>query len=147
VRVVQLWGGAFQNVGRAGPINLRAAQRARFADDLRRHIKHVVIIVQEKRSVDNLFHGFPRADTADVGMSHDGPVRLHPVSLEYPADVDHQHKAWVQKYDDGKMDGWDRVDTPSRQSSDFPYAYVPRDEEPYWNMALQYTFGDRCSNR
>jgi phospholipase C len=73
--VAQLWRGAFQIVGRAGPINLRAAQRARFADDLRRHIKHVVIIVQEKRSVNNPFHGFPGA-----GSSRSRPVVRQPFS-------------------------------------------------------------------
>jgi phospholipase C len=58
--------------------------------------------------------------------------------------VDHQHKAWVQEYDGGRMDGWDRVDTLPRQDPDFPYAYVPRSEvEPYFDMAQQYTFADR----
>jgi len=115
-----------------------------YTAQLRAHIKHIVIVIQENRSVDNLFHGFTGADTVDYGLDRNGPVRLHPVGLGYPADVDHQHKAFVQEYDGGRMDGWDRVDTLPRQPPDFPYAYVPRaDVEPYFEMAQQYTFADR----
>ena len=111
----------------------------------RERIKHVVVIVQENRSVDNLFNGFPNADTVRFGSTHDGAVALRAVDLAYPADVDHQHRAWLTEYDQGRMDGWDRVATqPGQIYADFPYAFVPRREvEPYWQMALQYTFADR----
>jgi len=111
----------------------------------REHIKHVVIIVQENRSVDNFFQGFPGADTVGFGSTHDGAVALHAVSLSYPTDVDHQHRAWLTEYDNGRMDGWDRVATqPAQPYADFPYAFVPRAQiEPYWQMALHYTFADR----
>lgn len=111
---------------------------------LRSHIKHVVFIIQENRSVDNLFNGFPGADTVHVGQTHNGPVRLRPVDLDFPADVDHQHRAFVEEFDDGRMDGWDRVETGPRQGPDFPYAFVPeQDVQPYWDMARNYTFADR----
>lgn len=127
----------------AKPINLKRRAEYDFVAGLRSHIKHVVVIIQENRSFDNLFHDFPGADTVDYGRSHTGLVRLHPVGLGYPADVDHQHKAWVQEFDLGRMDGWDRVSTLPRQDPDFPYAYVPREEiEPYWEMAQQYTLAD-----
>ena len=32
-------------------------------------IKHVVVIMQENRSFDNFFHGFPGADSAQSGMN------------------------------------------------------------------------------
>src|SRR5579872_7019943 len=35
-------------------------------------IQHVVIIVQENRSTDNLFHGLPGADTASSGLNSSG---------------------------------------------------------------------------
>lgn len=120
------------------------APEALFAAQARAHIKHVVIIIQENRSVDDLFNGFPGADTVRVGMSHDGPVALQPVPLDYPADVDHQHRAWVAEYDGGKMDGFDRVATEPQQHADFAYAYVPQSEvQPYWTMAQEYTLADR----
>ncbi|MEO6990532.1 MAG: alkaline phosphatase family protein, partial [Candidatus Baltobacteraceae bacterium] len=111
----------------------------------RAHIRHIVIIIQENRSVDNFFNGFPGADTVDVGMTHDGPVALHPVDLVRRTDVDHQHRAFLTEYDDGKMDGWDRVETePQQRDLTFPYAYVPHQQiEPYWTMAERFTFADR----
>ena len=33
-------------------------------------ISHVVVIMQENRSFDNFFHGFPRADQRDLGYGH-----------------------------------------------------------------------------
>jgi phospholipase C len=127
----------------AKPINLKQRAEADYLDNLHSHIKHVVMIVQENRSFDNFFKDFPGADTVDFGMTHSGPVRLHPVNLDLPVDVDHQHKAFIQEYDNGKMDGWDRVDTLPRQDPFFPYAYVPRSQiEPYWRMAEEYTLGD-----
>jgi len=128
----------------AQPINVQRRSEVEYLRELRRRIKHVVVVIQENRSLDNFFHGFPGADTVDQGMSRDGPVALHPVNLDMPVDVDHQHKAWVKEYDGGKMDGWDGVDTLPRQDPDFPYAYVPREQiEPYWRMAQEYTLADR----
>ena len=45
-------------------------------------ITHVVVIMQENRSFDNLFHGFPRADRATSGYGHGMKytLRLHPVN-------------------------------------------------------------------
>lgn len=128
----------------AKPINLRQRAELEYREALRSHVKHIVVIIQENRSFDNFFKGFPGADTVEYGMSGTGPVPLHPVDLDLPVDVDHQHKAFVQEYDGGRMDGFDRVSTLPRQHHTFPYAYVPRAEiEPYWQMALQYTLGDR----
>ena len=128
----------------AKPINVKQRAEAEYLANLRAHIKHVVIIIQENRSFDNFFKDFPGADSVDTGMSTRGPIKLHPVDLDLPVDVDHQHKAFLQEYDGGKMDGWLKVDTLPRQDPEFPYAYVPREQlAPYWEMAQQYTLGDR----
>jgi phospholipase C len=130
--------------GDARPINIRQRAAAQYIEDLRSHIKHVVVIIQENRSFDNFFRGFPGANSVNEGMSPLGPVPLHPVDLDLPVDVDHQRKAFLAAYDNGKMDGWTRVDTLPKQYPEFPYAYVPRAQiEPYWQMALEYTLGDR----
>jgi phospholipase C len=110
------------------------------------HIKHVVIVIQENRSVDNLFNGLPGADTVREGMSHDGTVPLRPLDLDAPFDVDHQHRAFEREYDDGKMDGWDTVEIQPEGTTerDLAYSYVPRGQvEPYWEMAQRWTFADR----
>jgi phospholipase C len=120
------------------------AAPGRYLDDLRAHVKHVVIIIQENRTVDNLFNGFPGADTVRIGKSRRGLIALRPVDLGYPADVDHQHRAFVEQYDGGRMDGWESTFTTPQQDPDFPYAFVPeREVEPYWELAERFTFGDR----
>lgn len=109
------------------------------------HIKHVVILVQENRTVDNLFNGFPGADTASSGLTHTGQrVPLRPTPFEGPYDPDHEHAAWVQDYDSGKMDGFDLPQTTPAGPPDYNYAYVPQSETvPYWTLAQKFTFADR----
>jgi phospholipase C len=113
-------------------------------------IKHVVVIVQENRSFDNVFNGFPGADTVRVGRRHDGrTIRLRPVSFLHEEDLDHSHAGALMEYDRGKMDGWDleRPDTVQKEPqapSTLAYAYLPRNEvQPYWLLAQRFTLADR----
>jgi phospholipase C len=111
-------------------------------------IEHVVIIFQENRTPDNLFHGLPNADIADRGPNSKGEtIPLTPMPLVTPYDLDHSHRAFVEMYDDGKMDGADKValncGIPScPQNPQFKYV-EPSDVAPYLQLAEQYTFGDR----
>lgn len=114
-------------------------------------IQHVVIIIQENRSLNNLFMGFPGAMTATSGLNTNGQtVPLQPVSLTARYDLGHEHTSFKQEYDGGKMDGWNTVyvNCPHTQRCPAPgtaaYGYVPRNEiQPYWDMAQQYTLADQ----
>jgi phospholipase C len=115
----------------------------------------VVIIVQENRSFDNLFNGFPGADTVAVGQSTTGPVPLAPVTLEGGGglDVGHFHLSFVAAYNGGLMNGFNAEGTYSNSCGgycatpgppNYAYAYVPQSEtQPYWNLAKQFTIADR----
>ena len=106
-------------------------------------IKHIVIIMQENRSFDNLFNGFPGADTVQSGMSFGQSVSLQPVPFEQGTDVDHSHIGWYKDWDNGLMDGFTHPKA-SYPTPNFPYAYVPQTETvPYWTLAKTYTLGDR----
>src|ERR1700749_1954571 len=60
-------------------------------------IKHVVIIVQENRSFDDLFQGFKGADTQSYGYTSTGAkVKLQPVPLEAPWDIDHSSTSFSE---------------------------------------------------
>lgn len=97
-------------------------------------ITHVVIIMQENRSFDNLFNGFPGADTTLTGRHYGQKVPLLPLPLGAGRDLRHSHRAWWRDWDYGRLDGF-----PSKA-----YAYVPEwDVEPYWRLASEYTIGDR----
>ena len=109
-------------------------------------IKHVVVIVQENRSFDNLFQGFPGADTVASGLRSDGTtVALKPVSLSHGIDPNHDYADFTASFDNGKMDGFDKVDTYPATSEPNPnYAYVPRAEaQPYFDLASAYALSDR----
>lgn len=104
-------------------------------------IQHVVVIMMENRSFDNLFSGFPGADSAQSGMKYGQQVQLQPIPFEQGTDIIHSHASWVTDYDNGKMDGF--ID-PLPSLTDFPYAYVPQTETaPYWTLASAYTLADR----
>jgi phospholipase C len=104
-------------------------------------IQHIVVIMQENRSFDNLFNGYPGADTAQSGMNEGQMIPLKPVSLGDSRDLNHSHMRWWQDWDQGQMDGFAQSDA---SPSTLPYSYVPeKDVEPYWNLARQYVIGDR----
>ena len=110
-------------------------------------IKHVLIVVQENRTPDNLFQGLTGADIATSGKNSKGEtVKLHKVKLEAPYDMNHSHPSQVIEWDGGKMDGFD-LDPQMGQcqnASTCAYGYVPRSENaPYRLMAEQYAFADR----
>ncbi len=63
-------------------------------------IQHVVVIIQENRSFDNLFNGFPGADTAQSGINSQGQtIPLAQVPLELQHDPAHNHTSFVTAYD------------------------------------------------
>ncbi|MBV8198019.1 MAG: hypothetical protein JO263_07785, partial [Candidatus Eremiobacteraeota bacterium] len=66
------------------------AQPFGFAPRAKGKIKHVIIIVQENRSLNNLFMGFPGAETTKYGYdSQDKEVPLKPIALETKWDLAH----------------------------------------------------------
>ncbi len=119
-------------------------------------IKHVVIIFQENRTPDNLFHDTVLmtrgADIATQGKTSTGQtVQLTPVSLVVPYDLGHSHESFLQACDyqpstnSCKMDGADEVVCSGQGCpANAAYQYVqPSDVQPYFQMAETYTFGDR----
>ena len=100
-------------------------------------IQHIVIIMQENRSFDNLFNGYPGADTVQGGMNGSELVPLKEVALGDSRDLSHSHMRWLKDWDNGQMDGFEQ------DGSLLPYSYVPRkDVEEYWTLAQQYVLGD-----
>lgn len=114
-------------------------------------IWHVVVIFQENRTPDNLFHGLPNADIANSGVNSQGKtIPLAPVHLSMPYDLYHTHNAFLQMYDHGRMDGADKIRVscasgiPHCPPPDAQFVYVyPSEVKPYFDLAEQYTFADR----
>src|SRR5690348_13806821 len=80
-----------------------AADAATPADPASRSsIKHIVIIVQENRTFDNLFNGFPGADTVQVGRDHTGAARkLEALPLNQRGDWGHGTQWCRLAFDNG----------------------------------------------
>ncbi len=120
-------------------------------------IGHVIVLVQENRSFDNLFassvlaHGgpYPGADTSQTATVDGKRLPLAAVSFEYPADPRHDHVSLLAEWDRGKMDGFgrDRIRTVfgfPPPSANFPYAYLPAsDTAIYHTLAARYALADR----
>jgi phospholipase C len=108
--------------------------------------EHVVVIVQENRTVDNLFNGFPGADTVTTGNRYGKQVPLEQIALEPSINPLHGYADFVSDYDDGKMDGFDHIPEaklgPEGQVTT-AYAYVrPSDVADYWTLASRFTLAD-----
>jgi phospholipase C len=116
-------------------------------------IQHVVIVIQENRSFDNLFNGFPGADTAQSGtVSSGATVPLAKVALNSPYDLGHVYRNARLEMDGGKMDAFDKESFlyPSGKPARYtppPYpamAYVANEDiAPYFALARSYVLGDR----
>jgi phospholipase C len=121
-------------------------------------IQHVVIIIQENRTLNNLFMGYPGATTQSFGYLRSGKkVQLKPAPLE--------EKDFLLSYDlrtfitqcngtgsipgtNCQMNGFDKASwqcAPSGCPFKYPpYSYVPTSETtPYWDMAQQYVLADQ----
>jgi phospholipase C len=109
-------------------------------------IKHVVIIVQENRTIDNLFNGFAGADSVKTGVTSTGSrIPLAPASLATAYDIGHGHPDYQVAYDGGRMDGFDLERVFGSSLPPNPaYAYVPvAESKPYWDLARRFTLADR----
>jgi phospholipase C len=109
-------------------------------------IKHVIIVLQENRTFDNIFHGYPGANYARVGYNHLGKVvDLRSLPLMTPWDPSHDYVNWLIEYNHGAMNGFDleTIDYGSGAPKDFAYGYARRpDVEAYWSLAREGVLGD-----
>jgi phospholipase C len=113
------------------------------ANGVHPYVKHIVIVVQENRSLDNLFSGFPGADAPKFGYAGTERIALHATPLEDPGNVENNWRDAIAGWDHGKMNGFEREHFYGGPL-DYAYAFVPRSESaPYWAMARQYVLADR----
>ncbi|MGB9652976.1 MAG: alkaline phosphatase family protein, partial [Candidatus Cybelea sp.] len=124
-------------------------------------IKHIVIIIQENRSFNNLFYGYPRAKTVKSGLdSRNHTIVLKPISLKTTWDLQHNGQGFIASCHgtgsipgtDCRMNGFNKelckaivYGTHCPKKHEFlAYAYVPHSETaPYFSMAHQYVLADR----
>ena len=118
---------------------------------------HIVIVVQENRTPDNLFGSNPNfepgIDIATSGINSTGTtVPLTSVALTGCYDVAHSHPAFEVSYNNGAMNGFDKVGAgagPLSKCVPGPnpqFRYVDNSSgtvQPYFDLATQYGFANR----
>jgi len=119
-------------------------------------IQHVIVVIQENRSMDNLFASsylagggqYPGANVSQNTTIDGKPVQLKPVSFANPNDPLHSHAALVAEWNGGKMDGFaaDPLSTYGpfpKGGPGFTIAYVPPEETfVYHLLAKRYALAD-----
>jgi phospholipase C len=117
-------------------------------------ITHIVYIVQENRSFNDLFNGYPGARTVTRGKISTGEtVKLQPVPLSYQYTIDHSLSAFISACHgtgslpgtDCRNDGFNNEENYGGPSGvKYPeYVYVPHsDSKPYFDMAHEGALAD-----
>jgi phospholipase C len=111
-------------------------------------IKHIIVVVQENRSFNNIFAGYPGSYSSTFGTAHDGSViALRPTTFVNPPfemSGTYSQLEAIADWDSGKMDGFDLArNYLGRSAGKFAYAYLQRSlVKPYWAMANQYVLAD-----
>src|SRR5208282_6221343 len=134
-------------------------------------IQHIIILIQENRTPDNLFGSdlvqnqsrrLPNADLVSSGPCHGQSITLTAQPLDSCWDPDHGHSiphpSWTQMYDGGQMDGacdifihTDECTSSSPVPPNPNYSFVDNTPiaatgvgliEPYYQIASQYGFGN-----
>jgi phospholipase C len=160
---------AFLAVAVAAAVACSKGQSARSPDPRaqasRGQIQHIIFVVQENRTFDNIFGGpspFPSAEAARSGLTVNGSPRpLKKIALEDSADPDNYYQQWYTACNPStpppftvggpapcRMNGFNVNASPSPgytppAATSKIYSYVDYSEsKPYWDIARAYTMGD-----
>ncbi len=104
-------------------------------------IKHVVFLIKENRTFDNLFGTFPGADGVSIGYDNGKRRPLTPgtdgsIGSE---DIPHCYPCSRMAWNHGKMDGFSQDAASER----WAYTQLRRAQLPnYWEWASRYVLGD-----
>jgi phospholipase C len=112
-------------------------------------ISHIVLIVQENRTFNNLFATFPGTVGTTTGKELVGgeveSINLTKEPLESPRTLRHTYAGYKTAYHGGKMDAFNliRFEANGHDEGALPYEYVdPTDVAPYWAIATDYAVAD-----
>jgi phospholipase C len=157
-------GGSVANLPRVSPDSMPFSRVTQMTAS--KYISHVVVIIQENRSFENFFAGYPGANAPTFGCAKGTPgaglrpasprgatstsgcplgdtvVPLHPINFDY-ADLKHYWHPSITDWNNGAMDGFEQGEPSTKYGPTASYSYVERNlVKPYWDMAKQYVLAD-----
>ncbi len=102
-------------------------------------IKHVVFLIKENRTFDNLFGTFPGANGVSVGRRDGRAWPLIPgTDGRLPGDLPHCYQCALEAWNEGAMDGFWQGENP-----EWAYSQLVRDQLPnYWTWAQDFVLFD-----
>ncbi|MGA8327188.1 MAG: alkaline phosphatase family protein, partial [Candidatus Cybelea sp.] len=124
------------------------------------YLSHVVVIVQENRSFENFFAGYPNANAPMTGCASPPPgldvrhhgsssscppgdtqVTLHQDTFETNPDLRHDWLSSMVDWNNGQMDGFSQWGI--KNGPDRAYDYIEHSQiKPYLTIANQYVLAD-----
>jgi phospholipase C len=104
-------------------------------------IKHVIFLVKENRTFDQLFGRYPGADGTTTGRMDGRTVQLtQGIPQQLPQDIVHSYARALGDYDGGKMDGFGY--SPFARTAAYTEARES-DVPNYWAWARRFVLADR----
>ena len=111
--------------------------------DPRCPIKHVVFIIKENHSFDNIFARFPGADGTSYAKDDSRQVRLGVTPDHLPFDIAHSGNAASFAVNGGKMNRFFRLAGAEQLGHDYADTAYTQSEIPnYWAYAKHFTLAD-----
>lgn len=106
-------------------------------------IKHIVIIVKENHSFDNIFGRFPGADGAVSAKEQGRTVPLATTPDALPGDIGHTSADALTAYDQGRMDRFYKIRGAVQNGVDYSESQYTSSQIPlYWQYAQRYALAD-----
>lgn len=110
----------------------------------RSKIKHIVFVLLENRTFDNVFGRYPGADGATQAKLQGGNIvpMLHADAYDWH-DIDHEYGNVARALDGGKMDGF--AGNPGADENGDMMAFAQFDQQDipnFWRYAQTFTLGD-----
>jgi phospholipase C len=106
-------------------------------------IKHIVIIVRENHSFDNLFGRFPRADGTIYARRGKQKIKMGTTPDVLKHDIGHGDFDAVMAVDGGKMDRFYRIDNAIQRGKDIADSQFMQSQiADYWAYATDFGLAD-----
>ncbi len=106
-------------------------------------IKHVVLIIRENHSFDNLFGRFPHADGTRSASIGSKKVSLNVTPDELHVDLGHSSASALAAIDGGKMDRFYKILNAIQKGTDVADSQYLQQQIPnYWKYASRFSLAD-----